>query len=155
MFDAKKFKNTKYTPRTDIVSVPSLADFFDKDEKPEWKVRNLTGAELGLLDAVSEKYKQFNAASKALSGTDKEKVKAFKTLFGINEGLTPETARRTEAVIIGSVEPKCDAELASLIRDRTAGDFKQIADKIYILTGLGAEPGKQKGSGKKQTSESV
>ena len=88
-----------------------------------------------------------------MDGNSKEKVEAFKTLFGISGAMSAETAKQTEVLIAGSVEPACDVELASLIRDRFPVIFATLTRKIYQLTGLGAEPGKQKGSGNATTSE--
>ena len=90
------------------------------------------------------------AAVEAISGSKKDKITAIKKIIGTSDGLTEDTARRTEALSIGSVEPECDLDLASLIRDRFPITFRKITDTIFLLTGQGAEPGKLKGSGKKK-----
>jgi len=151
-FDTKKFKTAKFSPRTEEVEVPELKEFF-KEGKAVFVVRNLTGAEVGKVNETGEKYKQFDAASKALAGDQKEKITAFKVLFGISEGLTEDTAKKTEAMMTGTVSPECDPELAGLIRDRFPVVFTKITNKIYQLTGQGAMPGKPVGSGKKKKSK--
>lgn len=154
-FDTKKFKNADFKDRVETVPVPELKEFFEKDEKPVWKVRNLTGIEVGRINETGDKYKRLGAASKAMDGNDKEKVEAFKTLFGISETMSSKTAMHTEVLIAGSVEPLCDVGLASMIRDRFPVAFANITGRIYKLTGMGAEPGKPKSSGDAVTSEQV
>lgn len=152
-FDTKKIKNTDFSSRTAEVPVPELKAFFGQGDESVWKVRNLTGIEVGRVNETGEKYKRLDAAAKALDGTQKEKIEAFKTLFGISQEMSQETAKQTEILIIGSVDPVCDIEVACLIRDRFPVAFSTITRKIYELTGQGAVPGKPKGSGGKSTSE--
>lgn len=152
-FDVKKIKNTDFSARTAGVPVPELKDFFDDGEKPVWTVRNLTGVEVGMVNEVGEKYKRLDAAAKAFNGTHKEKIEAFKALFGVSQEMPQETAKQTEILTIASVEPVCDIELACLIRDKFPVVFATITRKVYELTGLGAVPGKPKCSGEVVTSE--
>lgn len=152
-FDTKKIKNTNFSMRTADVPVPELKAFFDEGDEAVWEVRNLTGIEVGRVNETGEKYKRLDAAAKALDGTQKEKIEAFKTLFGISQEMSQETAKQTEVLIIGSVDPVCDIELACLIRDRFPVAFSIITRKIYELTGQGAVPGKPQSSGDKGTSE--
>lgn len=152
-FDAKKFKNTDFSTREEDVPVPELEEFFGPDEEKVWRVRNLTGIEVGRVNETGEKYKRLDAAAKAIDGTQKEKVEAFKALFGVSQGMSQETAKQTEVMVLGSVDPVCDVELAGLIRDRFPVTFANITRKIYQLTGQGAEPGKRTGSGGNKTSE--
>jgi len=154
-FDTKKFKNADFNDRVESVPVPELKEFFDEDEDQVWKVRNLTGIEVGRINETGEKYKRLDAAAKAMDGNSKEKVEAFKTLFGVSGAMSSETAKQTEVLISGSVEPVCDVELASIVRDRFPVAFAKITRKIYQLTGQGAELGKPKGSGAAVTSEQV
>jgi len=154
-FDTKKFKNADFSNRVEHVKVPELKDFFNDDSECVWQVRNLTGIEVGRVNETGEKYRRLDAAAKAMDGDQKEKVEAFKVLFGVANGMCTETAKQTEVLIVGSVEPVCDPELASIIRDRFPGTFAKLVRKIYQLTGLGADLGKSGGSGADLTLESV
>ncbi len=147
-FDVKKIKKTKFSSRESDVSVPELTEFFDADEPAVWKVRNLSGMEVGQVNETAKKYQQIEVAQKALVGTHEEKIKAFKSIFGVVDGLSEEMARRTEVLILGSVSPECDKDLAGIIREKYPLAFVKITDKIYEMTGLGAVPGKPKPSTK-------
>jgi len=152
-FDIKKFKSSDFSAREESVPVKELREFFEDGEDPVWIVRNLTGIEVGRINETGEKYKRLDAASKAMDGNAKEKIEAFKTLFGVSGAMSSETAKQTEVLIAGSVDPVCDVELASMVRDRFPVVFATLTRKIYQLTGQGAEPGKHKGSGKEMMSE--
>jgi len=152
-FDTKRFKSADFSAREESVPVKELREFFEDGEDPVWIVRNLTGIEVGRINETGEKYKRLDAASKAMDGNAKEKIEAFKTLFGVSGAMSSETAKQTEVLIAGSVDPVCDVELASMIRDRFPVVFATLTRKIYQLTGQGAEPGKHKGSGKEMMSE--
>lgn len=151
-FDDKAFKQANFKARTDDIRVPELADFFGDDD-PVWTVRGITGLEVGKANQVEEKYKQVDAAGKAMAGDQKEKIEAFKTLFGITEGLSPDFAKRTEILVMASVNPVCDIDMACRVRDHFPGVFVRLTQRIYELTGLGSEPGKLKGSGGKPKSK--
>lgn len=146
MFDVKSFKNSDFTARVEDVPVPGLAQFFAKGTDPVFKVRNLTGVEIGQIDSTGSKYRQVDVAAKALHGTEKEKIEAFKKLFGMSDKMTEQTARDTAALARGSVAPKCDLELAAFVRDRYPAVFSRLVRKIYELSELGACPGEPKGS---------
>ena len=57
MFDSKKFLKTKFTPRTADVPVPDLREFFSDGTPAVWKVRGLTGHELGRAAEAAERNK--------------------------------------------------------------------------------------------------
>lgn len=148
MFDAKRFLKTKFTPRVEEVAVPDLQAFFPDGERPVWKVRGLTGAELGRANEAAARNKNIAAVLEALAGESaKEKADAVKELLGVG-GTTPEDiAKRLEHLALGSVEPKCTADLAVRLSEAYPIEFFQITNRIMHLTGQGMLPGKQPPSG--------
>lgn len=155
MFDAKKFRKTKYTKRTEDIDVPDLAQFFPEDEKPVWKIQGLTGQELGDTKEAAAKNKNFAAMIDAIaSKTTKEKIEGMKTALGVGT-LSDNIAERIEQLVLGSIEPKIDTEIAVLLCTRYPVDFYNITNKILILTGQGMKPGELKSSGKTTPSEQV
>ena len=147
-FDAKKFMKTKFTPRTADVPVPEMRDFFPEGVKPLWKVRGLTGQEMGRANEAADRNKNMSAILDGLTGeASKEKAEAVKALLGIG-GTTPaDIAKRLEWLVIGSVSPKCTPDLAVKICEVYPIEFYTITNKIMFLTGKGQMPGKQPPSG--------
>jgi len=45
-FDAARFVEAGWQRRQGSVAVPDLASWFDKKEKPVWKIQSLEGAEI-------------------------------------------------------------------------------------------------------------
>jgi hypothetical protein len=59
--------------------VPDLKEFFEEGAEPLWRVRNLTGHELGRVNEAAERNKNVSAILEALvSANAKEKVEAVK-----------------------------------------------------------------------------
>ena len=172
-FATKKFLKTKFTPRTEDVPVPDMKEFFEDDDgekqppsspfikgeskPPVWKVRGLTGQELGRAAEASEKNKNMSAIIEALSGqASKEKAEALKNMLGVGSAMVPaDIAKRIEHLVIGSVDPVCTPDLAVRICEVFPVEFYQITNKIMQLTGQGQMPGKQPPSGETEKSELV
>lgn len=147
-FDAKKFLKTKFTPRTVEVPVPDLAAFFPDGAKPVWKVRGLTGQELGRANEAAERNKNVAALLEGIaSGVAKEQTEAVKELLGVGGSTPQDIAKRLEHLAIGSVDPKCPADLAIRLCETFPVEFFQITNRIVQLTGQGQMPGKQPPSG--------
>ncbi len=153
-FDAKKYKNEDFSPRTEAVPVPELAGYFEEGEEKAWTVRSLKGSEIGRVNETGDKYKRLDAMIKAVvdaaGGASKDLIKSFKEQIGMSDGLTEDLARRTELLTIGSVDPTCDTELAGKLREESYPVFRRLTDKIYLLSGQGSQPGKPQGSGETQ-----
>ena len=148
-FDKEAFLTAKFEPRTEDVSVgdSALQRFFDKDEKPVWKVRGLSGNEYGRANAAAAKNKNTEALVDALfAKSNKKQAGAIKEL--LVGGDTPEDiAKRHEMFLIGSVDPKADDELALKVCKVAPIEFLIITNKITQLTGAGYMPGKSPPSG--------
>ncbi|MBF0395774.1 MAG: hypothetical protein HQK78_03305, partial [Desulfobacterales bacterium] len=56
-FDVKKFLKTKFIPREEEVLLPDLKDFFGEQEAASWKIRGLTGQELGQCNEAASRNK--------------------------------------------------------------------------------------------------
>ena len=153
-FDPKKFKQSKFIHRTKLVPVPDLADWFDEDETPAWEVRGLTGKELGVTKQAAAKNKSLAGIMEMLNSSKVvEKTKALQAVFDMDlKGTTENIAERLEQLVMGSVNPTCDLDLALKICERRPVDFYNLTNEILKLTGGGMELGKPKGSGKKRTS---
>ena len=155
-FDIKKFKKAKFQTRTEDVKVPDLAAFFGDGEAAVWKVRGLTGQELGRTKEAAAKNKNLSAMVEAIASSSKnEKVQGIKDALGLGDEIPQDIAERVEQLVTGSIEPGCDTDLALLICERFPVDFYAISNKILRLTGKGMEPGKPNGSGKTPESEPV
>ena len=147
-FDTKKFQKAKFIHRTEDVPVPDLKEWFGPDEPAVWKVRGLEGSELGYVNETAQRNKNIGAILEGLiSSDDQAKIQGVKDMLGM-AGNTPEDiARRLEMLVIGSVDPKVEMDLAVKLCKVFPIEFFQLTNKITQLTGQGQTWGKQKGSG--------
>lgn len=154
-FDAKRFMKTKWQPRTEDVPVPGLKGFFPEGENPVWKVRGLTGQEIGQANEAPDNFKTMAAAVEALAGAQamKEKVSAIRDLLGLGGKTPADVAKRLEHLVLGSVDPPCTLDLAVKLCEAFPIEFFELTNKILRLTGLGQMPGKQPPSGEIPKSE--
>jgi hypothetical protein len=142
-FDADKFMNTKMLPRTADVPVPGLASWFGEGEKPVWKVRGITGQELGQAKQAVESRKDIAAlVAGIVGGQSAEKAAAAKKIMNIDDSVPANVALNIHLVKLGSVDPEADEDLAVKLCTCCPVEFQQIAKKILELTGQGHEPGK-------------
>lgn len=147
-FDSKKFLKTKFTPRTEDVPVPDLQPFFPEGAKAVWKVRGLTGQEIGRASEAADRNKTIGAIMEGLTAeAAKDKVEAVKNLLGIGGNTPADIAKRLEHMTVGSVDPPCTLDLAVRVCETFPIEFYQITNKIMELTGRGQVPGKQPPSG--------
>lgn len=153
-FDTKKFLKTKFAPREESIPVPDLKEFFGEGEKPAWKVRGLTGQELGRANEAAARNKNISAILEGLaSAQGKEMGESIRKLVNAGNETPQDIAKRIELFMIGSVEPKADLDLALHFCTAFPIEFFQITNKILELTGKGHVPGKPKGSGATTKSE--
>jgi len=122
--------------------------------KTIWKVRGLEGVEVARSNEAMERNKNIAAILEGLIAKNMQnKVQAVKQLIGVDEKVPNEIAKRIELLIIGSIDPKVDTELAVKICRVYPIEFYQITNKITELTGRGHVPGKPKPCGKTQKSK--
>ncbi|MFW9899903.1 MAG: hypothetical protein ACFFDY_01290 [Candidatus Thorarchaeota archaeon] len=151
-FDVNKFQNAKFIERIESVKMEVLRDYFDPKEDPIFKVRNLTGEELGRVNQAVQKNKNVAAILDGLlSNIDRDKIEAIKQTIGTSDAKVPDDiARRLEMIQLGSVDPKVDLSLAKKLCRCFPIEFYDLTNAITRLTGLGSELGKAKPSGKTQ-----
>lgn len=143
-FDIDKFQSANFKFREEEIPVPELKDFFGEDEKPVWRIRNLTGMEIFVINEAERRNDRKNEAIEAImSGEKKERVEAMKELAMTLPGMTPtEYVRRLETLCLGSVEPKVTKEIAVKVAENYGYTFKNLSQRILLLTLQGSEPGK-------------
>lgn len=147
-FDAKRFMKTKFTPRIAEVPVPDLHEFFKEGEKAIWKVRGLTGQELGAANEAADRNKNVAALLEALvSAEAKEKAQAVKDILGVGGKTPQDIAKRLEHLRLGSVDPHCPLDMAVRLCEAYPIEFFTLTNKVMELTGRGQLPGKQPPSG--------
>lgn len=153
-FDLKAFEREKLTIRTEEVEVPQLAPFFGEGEAPVWKIRQLEGEELAKVREAAERTRAVAKVLEAIASSEAaDKVEGVREILGHGTDVPPDLARRLDILTLGSVEPAIGRPLAVRLAKFYAVDFYKITDAIIRLSGLGAEPGKLKGSGGTPTSE--
>jgi hypothetical protein len=157
-FDAAKFVSAAFRPRTADVAVPDLRHFFfdlAEGEVPTWKVRGLTGEELARVNESTARNRSRNAIAEALLSKDADKLKeGIQELIGPASTVPDDLAKRLEMLVIGSVEPAVDQQLAVKLSQAFPVEFFQLTNKVTELTGMGAEVGKPQRSSKAQKSSS-
>jgi hypothetical protein len=142
-FNAEKFLNAKMQPRTADVPVPGMASWFDGEEKPAWKVRGITGQELGQAKQAVENRKDIAAlVAGIIGGQSAEKAEAARKIMNIDDTVPANVALRIHLVKLGSVDPVADEDLAVKLCTCYPVEFEMIGKKILELTGQGQEPGK-------------
>lgn len=153
-FDAKQFLKTKFSARSEDVPVPDLAAFFPPDAEPLWRVRGLTGQELGRAAEAAEKNKNLAALLEGLTAdSSKERSEAVKEMFGLGADTPADVAKRIEHLTAASVDPLCPLDLAVKLCETYPIEFYRLTNKIVELTGLGQLPGKPPPSGEIKKSE--
>jgi hypothetical protein len=146
-FDKKRFMKTSFEPRTEAVPVPDLKDFFGEGAEALWKVRGLTGHELGKVNEAEERNRNLVAIMEALvSVKAAEKADAVKKLIGLDDSTPSDIARRLEMLVIGSEDPACDQEMSVRICTHFPIEFIQLTNTITKLTGMGAQVKKKPSS---------
>jgi len=148
-FDVKRFKTEKFSFREGSVKVPGLAAFFPDGDEAAWRVRGLTGTELGRVNEASERYKNISAILQGLMSSGAgDKAESIKKLVGISDDTPADIVKRIDMLVVASVDPAVDDELAIRLCDKYPIEFYDITNEIVRLTGQGHVPGKQKPSGK-------
>jgi hypothetical protein len=154
MFDVKGFKKAKHKTRTADVPVPDLKRFFtNKKDKIAWHVRGLTGKEIGATKMAAAKNKSVTGLIEMLQSAQlTEKTEAMAAVMDLGKNrITDNIAERLDQMVVGSIKPKCDIDLAVKICERYPVDFYSITNEILKLTGLGMDPGEPAGCTKPRT----
>lgn len=150
--DLQGFVRAKLVPRTSVIATPELAPWFSEGETPQWKVRGLTGVELGQVRlTVDTGLRNAAALIEALAGQG-DTAEAIANSAGISRSQVPqEVSRRIELIAAGSVSPEIGIESRDAVVKMCEAFpilFMKISDEIVNLSGAGQEPGKPSSSGK-------
>ena len=146
-FKTKEFMDAETSFRTEEVKVPDLKDWFDGE--PVWKIRGLTGNECGKCSELSGGNRKTAAefVSAMMSKTQDEATGALKGFLSLSGDMPQDNAKRIEYLIMGSVDPVCDLELALKLNEAFPVEFISITNMILSLTGKGMILGKPMPSG--------
>lgn len=140
-FKSKEFLAQKFDPREEVVRVPDLADWFDGE--PVWRVRGLTGQELGKSNIAAEKSREIRAILEGLASKSSKRISE-----AINDLVDPDTpidiAKRISMLQLGSVDPVCSEQLALKVCKTFPVEFYTLTTKILELTGKGHTAGESK-----------
>lgn len=154
-FDTTRFLSAEFASREEAVSLPDLKAWFPEGEPPVWRVRGLTGAELAQVNESVDQARNVEAIAAALVSPDSaEKTGALRRLLGTAGDVPPDLVKRIEMLLLGSVEPACERDLAVRFADAYPVEFYQVTNAILRLTGQGKRLGKPSDSGQTPGSES-
>lgn len=151
-FNSKEFMKQPFDARTEDVRVVELASWFAEGDEPVFKVRGLTFEELNKADNAADNSKAMLNLVATLQTKDGTAIAdGIKDAFGIGKDTPANMIKRINHMVMGSVDPKIDEELAVKLASTYPIEFTIISNKIIELTGKGFMPGKLKGSTRSQT----
>ena len=153
--DLKKFENAQFTERTKDIPVPQLACFFDKKEKPVWKIRCITGSEMFYAREAAVKSQKGMAEliEEFTKGTiSEETTELLKAQIGltVNTEKAPihrDVVLRRHVLVYGSIPP-CPENIAVKLSNEYGEVFHKITNELFGLYAEGNDPGELKASGK-------
>lgn len=138
-FDKKAFMKAKFEPRTEVLSIPALKEFFDAGEEPKFTVRGLDVYEFAAVKEAKLKSKNIDNLINILA-SEPAQIEALKEAVGIVSNDVPgELASRIEALKLGLVDPEMDHQTIIIFAKRFPIDFWVVSQKVLELTGQGME----------------
>jgi len=155
-FEQGRFMAEKFEPRTIAVPVPELKQWFDKNDKPTWTVRGLTGIEIAKTNEIIGKRSVSSAIMEGLLTMKASEVKeAITKLVGRGDEIPEKAAMQIEHLVTASVDPVCDEDLAVRLCKTFPTVFILLCQNILALSGQGMSPGKSKPFGKAKKSKAL
>ena len=154
MFDIEKFHNANFQRRTKKREYPEFQDFFDKDEKPVFEVRNLSAEEFGRVVQIANEYQSsaMMPLIESVSTGDPSKIaEGLKAFFQdkVNGDVPADIIKRQYQIAFGLVSPAIPEfedrhEFAVKLGNHNAEALYKMSKDIQDLTGLGdtLDPGK-------------
>jgi len=139
-FDTKKFSNQQFEPRFKDIPVPELMDFFEEGELPVWKIRCLSGPELGYCKNSAKNDKAIDSMLGLLvSENISEKVEGLRNLFdlGVKNNRIGDIPERIHMLVQSSVDPICSLELAIKLSKVYPVVFYNLTNSILSISGKG------------------
>lgn len=139
MFNVDKFDQSQLEHRTSELELPALKSYFDEGEKPAFKVRGLSGAELQVAIDAQKRNTTTESLIVALAKLPAD-VATIRQAIGLPSKDTPgELAKRIEMLTLGSVSPKLEQHIVVKLAEKFPIEFYQLTNLITELTGMGAE----------------
>ena len=136
-FDANRFDQAEFKPRTKRVPVPGLAAFFSGEDPAEWEVRGLNASELHRAAEAKQRQATLQTVVEALASSG-EKAAELRKALGLDGNTTPgEIAKRQQMLTMGSVCPVIDEAAAVKLSEAFPIEFLQLTNEITELTGQG------------------
>ena len=151
-FKPDAFIQADLKPREKTIKVPDLQEWFEEGQEAVWKVRGLVGIEVAQYQEAREKNRDMSAIAEGLLSSDKvEIIEAMRERLGVGDDSVPdEVAKRSEVLVLGSVSPEVDNQIAIKLCEAFPVLFYDITNQILSLTGEGSCLGKSQDSGKIQ-----
>lgn len=135
-FNLGKFQAAQFTARTERVELRSLAEYFEEGDEPCFVVRGLNAAELQKALEAASKQSTVDSIVKAISSS-KDQIDAIRKAIGLTSDTPAEIAKRSEMLVMGSVEPKLNHAEVAKLSEAFPIEFFDLTNKIVNLTGLG------------------
>lgn len=146
-FDIEKFRQAQFESRTKEIQAEALKVFFGKDEKPVFKIRNLTAEELAKVrDSVQRKKDIDSVVNLLASQGAKSKADGIKKALGWDDH-PDDFVRRLTIMEIGTVDPRLERDVCVKISEVNSMLFQKITDEIMLLSGEGQKLGEPNASG--------
>lgn len=145
---------TPHYHREGELKVPQLKGwgYFDDGDDLVWRVRMATASELFRAREAPERQEKVFQAAMALASAGAVEAGELRKLYGLDSQDTPaEVSRRIDLLVWASVHPKIGPDNREKIVELSETHpliFMQLTNLIDQLSGLGAQLGKPKPSGK-------
>lgn len=139
-FDVNRFVNARWIPRTEdyIVTNPTILAYFDKDDKAIYKLRGLSGVELGACNLAATMEPERLALIEAIAARNlKEIQEHLKNTVGIGDLSPIDMSKRLEYMLKGLVDPEPSFDLCKTWLIAFPVEFIDITHIILKLTGQG------------------
>lgn len=132
-----RFQQARFEPRRKSVRVDALAGFFDACEEPLWEVRGLDANELHRAQEAKSRHGTLAAILEAMKGEAGAQVDAMRKAMGLTKDTPGEVAKRLEMLVIGSVAPTIELQMAVKVARVAPVEFFDLTNTISELTGQG------------------
>jgi len=139
--DTDAFLGTSFVPREAEIPLPGLQAWSDDGEVPVWKVRGLTGQQWWKCkESVDNRKDIVSVISNFIGGDAEEVTAALKERF-CSESAS-DLAFRIEVLILASIDPVCNREMAAKFCKYCLAEFKTVTEEIIKISWQGHLPGK-------------
>lgn len=138
-FNSDAFERSQFEPRTESVSIPVLADFFDPEEEPVFIIRGLTSNELNRSIDAGSQQRDMTKIIEAISEKGAQ-VEDIRSALGLGDRATPaEVAKRIQMLVFCCIQPVLSMPVAAKIAENFPIEFFDLTTKISVLTGRGGK----------------